>query len=104
LDSHLNLIFDLYHHCSTTLARCGVKQHYFEVILIVVDYLGSDMYQLMGTSKKRISLYLGDGLKEELERLAQTRYRSLSNLIEVMCKKEIEQAIESGELTGGFDD
>jgi hypothetical protein len=38
------------------------------------------------TAKKRISLYLDEALKSDLERLAKIRKRSLSNLIEVLCQ------------------
>ncbi|BBD63047.1 hypothetical protein NIES2109_58970 (plasmid) [Nostoc sp. HK-01] len=50
------------------------------------------------TAKKRISLYLDEALKSDLERLAKIRKRSLSNLIEVICEEEVERAKKSGEL------
>ncbi|MBD2683522.1 MULTISPECIES: ribbon-helix-helix domain-containing protein [Nostoc] len=50
------------------------------------------------TAKKRISLYLDEALKSDLERLAKIRKRSLSNLIEVICEEEVERAKNSGEL------
>ncbi|BAY42018.1 hypothetical protein NIES2111_64140 (plasmid) [Nostoc sp. NIES-2111] len=50
------------------------------------------------TAKKRISLYLDEALKSDLERLAKIRKRSLSNLIEVICEEEVERAKQSGEL------
>lgn len=50
------------------------------------------------TAKKRISLYLDEALKSDLERLAKIRKRSLSNLIEVLCEEELERARNNGEL------
>lgn len=52
----------------------------------------------VATDKKRISVYLDEHLKEELEKLAKQRKRSLSNLIEVTCQEEIERAKRDGEL------
>jgi predicted transcriptional regulator len=50
------------------------------------------------TAKKRISLYLDEALKSDLERLAKIRKRSLSNLIEVLCEEELERVTKNGEL------
>jgi predicted transcriptional regulator len=50
------------------------------------------------TAKKRMSLYLDEALKSDLERLAKIRKRSLSNLIEVLCEEELERARKDGEL------
>ena len=50
------------------------------------------------TSKKRISLYLDEALKERLERLARNRRRSLSNLIEACMEEVVNQAEKDGEL------
>ncbi|MBD2359556.1 hypothetical protein H6G41_34305 [Tolypothrix sp. FACHB-123] len=50
------------------------------------------------TAKKRMSLYLDEALKSDLERLAKIRKRSLSNLIEVICEEELERARKSGEF------
>jgi CopG-like RHH_1 or ribbon-helix-helix domain, RHH_5 len=50
------------------------------------------------TDKKRISLYVEENLKIDLERLARVRKRSLSNLIEVICEEIVLQAKRSGEL------
>ncbi|NJK50879.1 hypothetical protein HC931_24690 [Candidatus Gracilibacteria bacterium] len=52
----------------------------------------------MVTDKKRISLYVEENLKTDLERLAKIRKRSLSNLIEVICEEIVKQALHSGEL------
>lgn len=50
------------------------------------------------TDKKRISLYVEEDLKIELEALAKTRKRSLSNLIEVLCQEAIDRAKQQGEI------
>lgn len=48
--------------------------------------------------KKRISLYVEERLKIELEALAKSRRRSLSNLIEVLCEEAVEKAKQEGEI------
>ncbi|MEC4817817.1 MAG: ribbon-helix-helix protein, CopG family [Scytonema sp. PMC 1069.18] len=50
------------------------------------------------TDKKRVSLYIEETLKVELEKLAKVRKRSLSNLIEVLCEEAIQQAKKQGEI------
>lgn len=50
------------------------------------------------SDKKRISLYLDEALKSDLERLAKIRKRSLSKLIEVLCEEKLERARNNGEL------
>jgi len=50
------------------------------------------------TDKKRISLYVEEQLKADLEALAKTRRRSLSNLIEVLCQEAVEHAKQNGEI------
>ena len=52
------------------------------------------------TDKKRISLYVEERLKIELEALAKSRRRSLSNLIEVLCEEVVEKAKQEGEIKG----
>jgi predicted HicB family RNase H-like nuclease len=54
------------------------------------------------TDKKRISLYVDEELKADLELLAKTRKRSLSNLIEVICQEEVDKAKRGREI--GSDD
>lgn len=49
------------------------------------------------TDKKRISLYVDENLKIELEALAKAKKRSLSNLIEVLCQEAIKKAKNDGE-------
>lgn len=50
------------------------------------------------TDKKRISLYVEERLKVELEALAKSRRRSLSNLIEVLCEEAVDKARQEGEI------
>jgi hypothetical protein len=49
-------------------------------------------------SRKTAAVYLGQGLKERLERLAAARNRSVSNLLETLAKEEIEKAVKAGEI------
>jgi macrodomain Ter protein organizer (MatP/YcbG family) len=51
------------------------------------------------TDKKRVSLYIEENLKIELENLAKVRKRSLSNLIEVLCEEAVQQAKKQGEIS-----
>ncbi|MEA5595767.1 ribbon-helix-helix domain-containing protein [Rivularia sp. UHCC 0363] len=53
----------------------------------------------MVTDKKRVSLYIEENLKIELEKLAKVRKRSLSNLIEVLCEEAVRQAKKQGEIS-----
>jgi hypothetical protein len=50
------------------------------------------------TEKKRISLYVEEQLKIELEALAKAKKRSLSNLIEVLCQKAVDEAKQEGKI------
>lgn len=50
------------------------------------------------TDKKRVSLYVDEELKADLELLAKARKRSLSNLIEVICQEAVDEAKKRGEL------
>ena len=50
------------------------------------------------TEKKRISLYVEEQLKIDLEALAKARKRSLSNLIEVLCQKAVDEAKQEAEI------
>jgi len=56
------------------------------------------MAVLMTTAKKRVSLYLDDRLKKELERLAKRRKRSLNSLIEVCMEEIAERSKKDGEI------
>jgi len=56
------------------------------------------MVQLMVTKKPRVSLYIEELIKSDLERLARVRKRSLNNLIELLCEEAVKLAKESGEL------
>lgn len=48
--------------------------------------------------KAKVGLYLSIELKKQLERLGEVRDRTLSNLCEVILKREVKAAIASGEL------
>lgn len=52
----------------------------------------------VATKKPRVVVYLDESLKQVLEDLADKRNRSVSNLLETLAKREIEQAKASGEL------
>jgi len=59
---------------------------------------GSDV-KVGSNGKIRVSLYLDPKIKIDLERLAKTRKRPLSNLMEVLCEEIVASAKESGELS-----
>lgn len=70
-----------------------------EVEIALIEWFNPQLNQTEVISdKKRISLYLDEALKSDLERLAKIRKRSLSNLIEVLCEEELERARDNGEL------
>jgi excinuclease UvrABC nuclease subunit len=70
-----------------------------EVELALIEWFNPRLNQTeVISAKKRISLYLDEALKSNLERLAKIRKRSLSNLIEVLCEEELERARNNGEL------
>lgn len=50
------------------------------------------------TDKKRVSLYVDEELKADLELLAKARKRSLSNLIEVICQEAVDEAKKRREI------
>lgn len=52
----------------------------------------------VATKKPRVVVYLDESLKQVLEDLADRRNRSVSNLLETLAKREVEQAQASGEL------
>ena len=52
----------------------------------------------VATNKAKLIAYVSHADKADLERLAEIRLRSLSNLIEAMVREEIKKAKESGEL------
>ncbi|NJR50648.1 MAG: hypothetical protein HC780_14830 [Leptolyngbyaceae cyanobacterium CSU_1_3] len=52
----------------------------------------------VATNKARLVAYCEPEIKEKLERLAETRLRSLSNLIESVLVEEVAKAEASGEL------
>jgi hypothetical protein len=53
---------------------------------------------IVATKKARVVTYLDWGVKEKAERLAATRRRSLSNLLEVLIEDAVKQAETTGEL------
>lgn len=54
----------------------------------------------MVTGKKRISVYVDEQTKKDLERLSKIRKRTLSNFIEV----SMQEIIEAAKRTGEFED
>ncbi|PSB30195.1 CopG family transcriptional regulator [Stenomitos frigidus ULC18] len=52
----------------------------------------------VATNKARLVAYCEPEVKEKLERLAESRLRSLSNLIESILVEEVAKAEASGEL------
>ena len=52
----------------------------------------------VATNKARIVSYVEPEIKEKLEKLADARLRSLSNLIEAALVEEVARAEASGEL------
>ena len=52
----------------------------------------------LATDKVRVSTYIPEDTKAELEKLAEARDRSVSNLIERLIKKEIVEAKAKGEI------
>jgi len=56
------------------------------------------MTSAVTTDKKRLSLYVQESLKEQLEALAKARKRSVNNLIEILCEEAITNAKKQGEI------
>ena len=52
----------------------------------------------VATNKARLVSYVEPEIKEKLEKLAEVRLRSLSNLIEAVLVDEVAKAEASGEL------
>lgn len=52
----------------------------------------------VATNKCRVSTYITEQLKEDLEELAKARDRSVSNLIETILKKEVAAAKAEKEI------
>jgi predicted transcriptional regulator len=55
----------------------------------------------VATNKARLVAYCDPEIKEKLERLAELRLRSLSNLIESVLVEEVARAEAKGELIPG---
>ena len=53
----------------------------------------------VATNKARLVAYCEAEIKEKLEKLAESRLRSLSNLIESILVEEVSKAEASGELS-----
>lgn len=53
----------------------------------------------VATNKARLVAYCEPEIKEKLERLAELRLRSLSNLIESVLAEEVARAEANGELS-----
>lgn len=50
------------------------------------------------TDKAKVFAYIDPELKKKLERLADKRNRSISNMVETMIREEVEEAEQKGEL------
>lgn len=53
----------------------------------------------VATDKSRVSTYIPETLRADIEKLAQARGRSLSNLIERILMREVIKAKEEGEIS-----
>jgi predicted transcriptional regulator len=53
---------------------------------------------VVATDKKRVSIYITEELKIDIEKLANVRRRSMSNLIELSMEDTIKKAKENGEI------
>lgn len=54
--------------------------------------------ETVATDKAKLFAYVEPALKDKIERLAETRLRSVSNLVESVMADEIRKAERSGEL------
>lgn len=99
----------LQHHRSSQLENIGnVKIAYLEItdinLLIDIEKALIDWFKpsMNGTEvisdKVRVSTYIPEETKIDLEKLASARDRSVSNLIERLIKKEIADAKAKGEI------
>lgn len=50
------------------------------------------------TEKKRLTIYVDQSVKEDIEKLAKAEDRTASNFVEVTLKKVIAEAKEQGRL------
>ena len=50
----------------------------------------------LATDKKKASVYMDEGLKRDLGKLAKLQSRSVSNLIELLCKEAVIKAKKEG--------
>ena len=54
--------------------------------------------EVVATDKAKLFAYVDPELKAKIEKLAEIRLRSVSNLVEVVMNEEIRRAEQSGEL------
>jgi len=54
--------------------------------------------QTVPTKLPKLTFYLPEELKKDLEQLAKSRRRSVSNLLVVLAEAEVKKAKEEGEL------
>ena len=52
----------------------------------------------MATDKKRMSLYIDELLKADLEALAKVERRSVNNVIELLCEDAVNEAKKQGRI------
>jgi predicted DNA-binding protein len=53
---------------------------------------------VISEAKKRMSIYLTPSLKEDLEKLAASKSRTISNMVEVLVRDAVEKAKKQGEI------
>ena len=63
-----------------------------------MDIESIEGWETVPTNKAKVFAYIEPELKEQLERLAERRNRSISNLLETLIREEVEQAKDNGEL------
>ncbi len=52
----------------------------------------------LATDKRKASVYMDEDLKNDLEKLAKVESRSVSNLIELLCKEAVVKAKREGRI------
>jgi cytidylate kinase len=58
---------------------------------------------LVATKKARVVAYLEPEMKERAEKLARSRKRSLSNLLEILIEREVLNSEQGGGAINGLD-
>ncbi len=62
-----------------------------------IVYLNESIeFMTVATDKVRVSTYIQEDLKPDLEALAKVQKRSLSNLLEVLCQEAVDKAKKDG--------